>query len=142
MARLWWTCDPNSLGPFLALVLMVSSTVAGQGQDITLKNQDGPGREAFTSGKYKEAVPFLRLALEQAITDHASDTRMVLALNDLAEALRLIGHYDESEKLFDRAIAILRNSNTAESRYKPIILSSQGKLYLATGRYALSESSL
>src|SRR5262245_9610544 len=133
MAQGVCTYNPNSLGLFYALILAISCAAVVQGQDIDIKDLRAHGREAFKNGKYQDAVPSLRLALEKAITNHASDTVIVLALGDLAETLRLIGQYEESEKLFDRAIDILRTSSTAESRYKPIIFCNQAKLYLQTG---------
>src|SRR5262245_56673466 len=98
-----WIYNPNSLGLFFGLALTIGSTAAVQGQDVTFKDLRESGREAFENGKYEDAVPSLRLALQQAITNHASDTMIVLALNDLAEALRIVG---QNEKIKSSSIAL------------------------------------
>src|SRR5262245_13905567 len=79
------------------------------------------GREQFEKGHYDQAQKYFRLALEKAAAEHVPDIDMVSALGNLAEQLRLTGRYDESEKFYTRAIAILRTGVIEDPRLAPLI---------------------
>src|SRR5215471_3568863 len=95
--------------PFLILivVLTVWSTDV-DGQDLSLSELHLRGLDAFKAGKYEEAAAVFRLAVERAESEKAPDSTRVMLLSNLAEQLRLTGQYDESAKIFDSALRILR----------------------------------
>jgi len=124
--------------------MMLTISVAGsiEGQNVELQDLERLGRQAIKSGNFGEAIRSFRIVLERAENDAVSDTQLVVALGSLAEALRSIGEYDESERLFVRSLGILRSSNTANKQDMPVILTDLGRLYQETGRYTLAESFL
>jgi tetratricopeptide (TPR) repeat protein len=125
-----------------SLVLVIALAAAAEGQDVVLIDWERLGRQAIEAGNYSEATRYFRLVLEHAETDRVSDTGLVIAFGNLAESLRSSGQYDEADKLFSRAVGILRTSGTVDIEYLPLILSRQGRLYQETEEYSLSESSL
>ncbi|HMF01358.1 MAG TPA: hypothetical protein VKK06_15820, partial [Terriglobia bacterium] len=88
----------------LSVAMMLTISVAGsiEGQNVELQDLERLGRQAIKSGNFREAIRSFRIVLERAENDAVSDTQLVVALGSLAEALRSIGEYDESERLFVR----------------------------------------
>jgi tetratricopeptide (TPR) repeat protein len=80
--------------------------------------------------------------VERAETGKVSDTNLVVAFGNLAEALRWARQFDEAEKLFDRALGILRTGAGMNGRQAAVLLNNRGRLYLETRRYALAQSDL
>ena len=120
--------------------LMLTATAAGQNRQF--EKAMNSGREAFRAANYAEAERYLRSAVDIAEATKASDTDKSAALSDLAHALLGQDRLAESEKLFERALEIVRSSPTVDRRRIPLVLNNLGALYRLTERYVRSESLL
>src|SRR5262245_60757284 len=103
----------------LSFAMFMPLVVAAQ--DLSFPELDRLGREEFDKGNYDQAQKYFRLALERAAAERVSDKDIVSVLGNLAEQLRLTGRYDESEKFFAGAIAILQTGTVEDPRLAPLI---------------------
>ena len=78
----------------LTVILMLSWTAIVQGQDLRSGDPELRGRKAFNTDNYGGAERYFRLALTRAEIGKASDTGVVLALGNLAEALWMTDQND------------------------------------------------
>ena len=65
------------------------------------------GQTLYEAGRYEEAIPFWRKALELGEREFGPDhPTMATLLNNLAELYRAQGRYEAAEPLYKRALAI------------------------------------
>ncbi|MGV6838664.1 MAG: tetratricopeptide repeat protein [Planktomarina sp.] len=73
------------------------------------------GEYLYRTGKYKDAEPFIRTALQQAKAEYGKDhADYGLHLNNLAELLRTTGQYEEAEPMYREAVDVLERALGAE----------------------------
>jgi tetratricopeptide (TPR) repeat protein len=130
--------------PLIVVLLMsgIFMTALAGSQATHREDSEDLGRQALKAGNYVEAEHSFRMALERVEREKLSDWQLVVALGNLAELLRSVEKYDESEKLFDRALTIRRAGTIADKRNLAVLLTELGRLHQETGHYALSESLL
>jgi len=124
------------------LILLLQCATTAWATDKGPTSLLSAGRRAFAEGNYKQAEEFIRQAAAEADIARASETDQVLILSDLASVLQSEGKFEESEPLFDRAVALLRSRSSDDKRRLPIILGNLGKLYMQMGRMERSEDTL
>jgi non-specific serine/threonine protein kinase/serine/threonine-protein kinase len=98
------------------------------------------GRTYFGLGRYKEAEPLLRSALEIRTAQLGSDhPDMAESLGDLGLVLTRLSRYDEATKLGQQALEIRRRTSGAESLPVAFALRELGSTLYSKGDYAESE---
>ena len=125
------------LAGLLCLILLPASGLA----------QSDPLREAFDQymalyeqGRYGEAQPFARKAVELGSKEFGPDNpTTAVYINDLAELYRAQGEYVEAEPLFKRALAIREKARGPDHPDVATSLNNLAELYRAQGKYAEAE---
>src|SRR5688572_8309446 len=98
----------------LALFFVLSGHASQeQGQTLDAGNSLRQGTLAIDEGHYDNAEGHLRLALDQARANNDQSNEAVPS-GKLAFLLTSTGRTAEAEKLFEKALAILRASNNTE----------------------------
>jgi tetratricopeptide (TPR) repeat protein len=125
----------------LAAALGLALPVAGQAQQgedpVELHNK---ANELQSAGRYVEAIPYARLALE--IEERRSGPNypnVALLLNNLALLYHKQGRYADAEPLYLRSLAIEENALGPDHPEVAKSLNNLGDLYSAQSRYADAE---
>ena len=91
-------------------------------------------------GKYEEALPLARQAVEKAEQILGSDSPVLAtSLNTLANLYHAKGEYDQAESQYRRALAIREKVLGPDHPYTATILNNLGVLYKHTGEYIKAE---
>ena len=94
----------------------------------------------YAQGRYAEAEPFARRALELAERDFgASHPTTAKMLNNLALLYKVQGRYAEAQPLYKRSLAIREKALGSEHPDVATNLNNLAELYRAQGRYAEAE---
>jgi tetratricopeptide (TPR) repeat protein len=114
----------------LALLLVLALPAIAQ------DNGDaGKGLELMRAGKYSAALPYLRRDLDNAETRYgAKDPSIAAEINNLAEANRRLGHLDEAEALYKRAIALDERAKPQNPAGLATSLNNLALVYRAQGK--------
>jgi CHAT domain-containing protein/tetratricopeptide (TPR) repeat protein len=94
----------------------------------------------FQTGKYTEAIPLARRALElseQALGSH--HPKMAAFVNNLAELYFAVGEYAKAEPLYQRALQIREAIFPINRLNQAVSLENLGRLYQAIGQYEKAE---
>jgi tetratricopeptide (TPR) repeat protein len=116
---------------------IVAPTFAQRDEAATLNAR---GNELYQAGKYAEAEPLYKRALEireKALGPDHPDVAQ--SLNGLAELYRAQGRYAEAEPLFKRALAIFEKALGPDHPDVAQSLNGLAELYRAQGRSAEAE---
>src|SRR5579863_414753 len=97
------------------------------------------GRAAFEAGKYTEAVPLLKTALDEARAFVPHDFEFVENAYMLALTYQMQGQLALSEPLFLEAQAAVEAMGTDGRPLVPYVLVSLGKLRFEQGRFKEAE---
>jgi tetratricopeptide (TPR) repeat protein len=131
------------VGLILAATLLVNSfvgapAIAQQDEAATLRKKVG---DLFRAGKFSEAVPLARRALEiREKTLDPNHLNVAAALNDLAALYVSQGHYADAEPLYRRALAIRERALGPDHRDVALSLGNLALLRSNQGHYADAES--
>src|SRR5215207_2957687 len=91
----------------LALALVAAAPATAPAQSEALQKAFRKGAELYRAGRYQEAEPLWREALERGEREFgAQEPRTAQLLNNLAELYRATGRYAEAQPLLQRTIAI------------------------------------
>ena len=94
--------------------------------------------DLYKKGQYKQALPFAMETLQIA-QDTAAATRVVQALNNLAQLRRKLGHHEDAELLYLRAINISVQNLGKNHSTVAILLSNLATLYQTLGNLHRAE---
>jgi tetratricopeptide (TPR) repeat protein len=108
--------------------------------ELRLQASSNLGRILRTQGRYAEAEPSIRRALEFAEQRFGPDSMPVAwALNDLGMLGKFAGWFDQSEACYRRALAILEKHFGPDSAQSASLYHNLGGLEHARGRYEEGE---
>ena len=96
----------------------------------------------YYAGRYEEAIPYAKRALEireKVLGEHSDTTE---SLNNLAELYRVTGRYSEAERLFKRALEMRKKVLGEEHHQTAESFNNLATLYMQTGRYSEAEFNL
>jgi len=121
--------------------------VAVQAQSEALMEADNQANALYHQGRYGEAIPFARKALELGEREFGPDHPTTdTLLNNLAELYREQGRYAEAELLLKQAEPLLKRALAIDEKAMgpdhPSVatgLNNLAELYRAQGRYAEAE---
>ena len=107
------------------------------GHSDALTNAYNRYSEFYAEGRYQEAIPFAKKALElgEDLLD-PDDPIMAILLNDLAVLYQAQGHYAEATPLHQRALSIKEKALGPEHPEVATILNNYGRMLRANGRDA------
>lgn len=100
----------------------------------TWKDQMKSGQQLMAAGKYSAAELCFRKALTIAIKDGIKGNRLALTKNNLAVVLNDEHKSAEAEKLYQEALAALKQDAAPNVRLEASIKGSLGQLFRETGR--------
>ncbi len=127
----------------LALVLpwlLVGAPLAAFAQSPELTSAHQQYKALKAQGKYAEAEPFARKAVELGEAEFGPDhSTYATYLNNLAELYRAQGRYAEAEPLYKRALAIREKALGPEHPGVAASLNDLAGLYRDQGRYGEAE---
>ena len=107
--------------------------------DEPIRTVCNTGALSYRRGEYSRAESLLTSCLARWDGVKNPDDDYSSALNNLAAVYRVRGRYGESEKLYQRALALENNNGGSVSATKANVLHNLAVLYLETGRYTLAE---
>ena len=91
-------------------------------------------QQAMSQGNTIEAERFFNLALKEAENLPASDPKLSLTLNNLANCLRQQGRYTDAEPLYKRAITAKEKQVGVNHKDLAILLENYAKMLRLAGR--------
>jgi tetratricopeptide (TPR) repeat protein len=101
----WPRAKRTTVALLIAAALSIATPPKVRADDLVEAQKQGLA--LIRAGDPKKAIPYLRKALDLAEAQYGrNDQNTALDLNNLAEATRLAGHYDEAAALYERAVAI------------------------------------
>lgn len=100
------------------------------------------GTRAYRLGRYAEAEAEFTAALTLAESFEPGDARLATSLNNLGEALRARGRFDEAEALFQRSLALREQRLGPDHPHVASCLNNLGVLYAEHGRPTDAEALL
>ena len=113
---------------------------AARAQSDALKEAFRQGVALYKAGRYGEALPFTRSALELGERrfgpKHPGTAKF---LNNLAELYHTQGRYADAEPLYKRALAIYEKALGPDHPDVGLILSNLSELYRSQGRHAAAK---
>jgi CHAT domain-containing protein len=96
-----------------------------------------PASELYQAGKFNEAIPIVREALELAEKTLGPDhLETAGVLNSLAELYRLTGDYAKAEPLYQRALNICENVHGPDHPTTAVYLTNLAELYRGIADYS------
>lgn len=120
-------------------LLMTLGRVAAQAPD-PLSEAYEAGMRAFHAHDLETAAKHFEKALTIARERYgADDPRIATDLNNLAEVYRLLGRFDEAERLYREALALDQRHPTGNAAGMATTLNNLALLYRAQERYAAAE---
>jgi CHAT domain-containing protein/Tfp pilus assembly protein PilF len=124
----------------LMLPLVVAGQTAQESQLLEAKALNEQAIQLYNAGRYAEAEPLLKRALEireqKLGKDHPD---VATSLNNLAGLYCNTGRYAEAEPLYKRVLAICEKAYGKDHPYVAQSLHNLAALYDTTGRYAEAE---
>ena len=123
---------------FLAAALCLAPLFAKSDDSIWEANYQR-GRAEFDAGKYTQAIPLLKQALEQARASSWTDFRFVESAYTLALAHQVLGQASEAEPLYLEAKATVEQMGAAGRPLLGFVVESLGTLRFDQGRWKESE---
>lgn len=116
---------------FLAAWLLAAPSSAQEQVDDGLAK----GLALFRAGRYEDALPFFRRALDLAEARYGpDDPAIAVELNNLAEVHRKMGHLDDAESLYQKAIELDRRAGREATAEFATSLNNLALVYRAQGR--------
>ena len=98
------------------------------------------GKALKEAGRYEQAIPFYRKALELGEREFGPDhSTTATLLNNLAELYVELGRYEEAEPLIKRALAVREKTLAPDHPDVANSLNSLALMYDAQGRYDSAE---
>jgi tetratricopeptide (TPR) repeat protein len=124
----------------LALALVVAAPATAPAQSEALQEIIRKGAELYSAGRYAEAEPLWREALERGEREFGpQEPRTANLLNNLAEVYRATGRYAAAEPLYQRAIAIDEKTLGPEHPSLAVNLWNLAAFYVAARRWSEAE---
>src|SRR5262245_12356729 len=124
---------------FLGVILLAVWQGTASGEDVEWIDTMRAAQKALNESRYADAEQFLRAAVHEAEKFPSGDRRFDLSFNGLAKVLYSQGKYDEAERSYLQAVAVLEKKlgpghlRVAES------LNGLALIYQMQGRYKEAE---
>jgi tetratricopeptide (TPR) repeat protein len=126
---------------FLLLLIGLGVWPVGlRAQSSALLDAHRQGAALYQAGRYDEALPFWKKALELGQREFGPEhPSTATALNNLAELYRKQGRYAKAEPLYKRSLAIVETTLGAAHPSTAALINNLAELYRVQGRYAKAE---
>lgn len=127
---------------FVSFIIFTAQTLYSQ-DDILEKAKRFYQKASVlnSEGRYAEAIPFAKKALEIWERILGQEHHHVVAgLNNLAELYRELGEYDKAEPLYNRAFAISEKLFGPDHPHVASLLNNLGLLFYSLGNYEKAQS--
>ena len=126
--------------PFLLLWPLIGAPSPAFAQSPELMAAFNRYKALEAQGKYAEAEPFARKALEMGEAKYGPDhPEVATSLNNLAGLYVSQGHYGEAEQLYKRSIGIFEKALGRDHPDVAKLLNNLAGLYQFQGRYGKAE---
>ncbi len=125
----------KKLAFLLVLIGLCVWPVGLRAQSAALMEAYRQGAALYQAGRYDEALPFLKKALELGQREFGPEhPSTAMLLNDLAELYRLQGKYAEAEPLYKRSLVIMEKALGPAHPNVATSLNNLAELYRAQGK--------
>src|SRR5262245_57423408 len=107
----------------MLLLLMLTFWITPARQALDHDTLRAEGRNALLQSRYADAEKILKIAIRDAERDPAvADLDRAILINDLGEAYRCLGRYDEAVRQFKHSIALLRKVQNDPKAVRSLVM--------------------